>query len=738
MKGPPWERVKDVCLGALELPGSERPKYLDRACEGDPELRREAESLLAQYDPDFLEDPLVTLDPIEPGEDVPGHPQRIGPYRIVRPVGRGGMGEVLLAVQEGEGFERPVAIKLILSGMATTDVLERFRLERRILASLHHPNLARLIDGGATDDGRPYFVMEFVEGLPITEYCDRNALSVTERLRLFMSVCDAVHHAHQSLVVHRDIKPGNILVTSEGMAKLLDFGIGKVLDPSPDGVPDRTAATRRVLTPEYAAPEQVRGGVITTATDVHGLGVLLYELLTGRHPFSSEASTPEELDRAVVETTASAPSTVVTDEDAPASPSEVARLRGTVPGRLRRRLRGDLDNIILQALRKEPERRYPSAEAMRADVERHLDGRPVRARPDSLAYRASKFAVRNPWGLVAASFALVAVGVSIVVPWQQNRRLTDERDKALAVQGFLLEAFGTTGGDESIGARDLLDLQAGRADSLYADRPELHARMLLVLADAYDRLGLYADALPLAERALSLYQDRHEGDHTDVATALNTSGWALHRAGRGEEGARRLEDAVDMRERLGRSERGRLARSLNDLGVVREGLGQYQEAVVLHRRALDVRRSVLGDSDLATGVSANNLSTALYRVGDTDGAIREGELALELLRGSVGPEHQRTIIVQSNLAALKVARGDFEAAVVDYQALLAVQTRLQGESHPVTNSVRRGLGTSLLRLERWDEAERMFSDAKSLEFGEGTSELHTRMIAEFALGIRKQ
>ena len=313
-----WEHIKEVCLAALEISQGERGAFLERACDGDAALRTEVESLLAQYDPDFLEKPLLSVDAI-PGEGrgkavigpEGGEARRLGPYRLVRPVGRGGMGEVFLAVQEGDGFERPVAVKLIRAGMATDDVLERFRLERSILAGLNHPNLAKLLDGGATDDGLPYFVMEFVEGESITEYCDRNGLSVPDRLRLFMSVCDAVHHAHQSLIVHRDIKPGNILVTPEGVPKLLDFGISKVLVMSGGEDGARTAMTRRVLTPEYAAPEQVRGGIITTATDVHGLGVLLYELLTGHHPFAEGVTSQEQLDRALLETTPTSPSTVV-------------------------------------------------------------------------------------------------------------------------------------------------------------------------------------------------------------------------------------------------------------------------------------------------------------------------------------------------------------------------------------------------------------------------------------------
>jgi len=711
--GRAWARVREICLAALELPAEERQRYLDAACGGDRELRAEVESLLEQHDPDFLESPLIDVERLGAEGDVAlGSLRRLGAYRIVRPVGRGGMGEVYLAVQEGEGFERPVALKLVRAGMATDDVLARFRLERSILAGLSHPNLAKLIDGGATPDGLPYFVMEYVEGAPITEYCDRRALSVTDRVRLFQSVCDAVHRAPQSLVVHRDIKPSNVLVTTEGVPKLLDFGIGKVLDAAESST-ELTRRTRRVLTPEYASPEQIRGGTVTTATDVHGLGLLLYELLAGRHPFSESATSDEQLARAVTETMPEAPSTVAARDpagDGADAPQEIAARRGTQPPKLVRTLRGDLDNIVLRALRKEPERRYPSADALRSDLERYLVGLTVQARPDSFAYRASKFVRRNPWGVAAAVLALVALGTALVVPWQQNRRLMAERDKALAVQGFLLEAFGTTGGDEAVSAGELLSLQAGRVDSLYADRPELRAEMLLVLSDALERVGDYPRAVQTAERGLTTLRSEHAGDHPEVARALNTYGWALHSAGQSAEALEPLEEAVAMRRSIGRAVRDELSRSLNDLGVVRDELGEYETAEALYREALEIRRAGLGDAHRATGITASNLAVTLYRLGEFEAAKREAELALQVMRAAVGPDHQRTIIVQNNLAAMMVGAGDLAGAVEQYRDLLDRQTRLQGEGHAITNTVRNGLAQTLFLAEELDEAEELSID----------------------------
>ena len=699
---PHWERVREICLQALQLPVDERSRFLDAACAEDSALRAEVESLLDHEDPDFLKDPLVDLAEFGLDEALVDEQRRLGAYRLVRRVGRGGMGEVYLAVQEGDGFQRPVAVKFVQEGMATDAVLERFRLERSILAGLEHPNLARLIDGGATDDGLPYFVMEFVEGVTITEYCDEHRLDIPARLRLFVTVCEAVQHAHRSLVVHRDIKPSNILVTADGVPKLLDFGIGKVLDHRASA--EQTSATGRVLTPEYAAPEQLTGGAVTTATDVHGLGMLLYELLAGHHPFAQGVDSELALQRALLETSPSPPSTVVASAGTPVREA-VAHSRSTVPSRLRRALRGDLDNIVLVALRKEPERRYPSAEALKADIERHLAGLPVQARPDSIRYRASRFAARNPWGVAAAVLALVALGTAIVFPWQQNRRLSAERDKALAVQGFLLEAFGTTGSEGAVSAGELLGLHSQRVDSLYSEDPELRAEMLLVLSDALERVGEYSDAVDTAERALDLLREMHDGDHPEVARALNGFGWALHSQGRSDEAVAPLEEAVAMRRRLGKRFRSELSRSLNDLGVVRDELRDYEAAVALYREALEIRRGTLGDTDRATGVTASNLSVTLYRLGRYEEAQRESELALELMRASVGPNHQRTIIVQNNAAAMMIQAGDLEGAAAQYRDLLARQTRLQGEGHGITNTVRNGLAQTLFFLEEYEEAE---------------------------------
>lgn len=393
-----WRRVKELFQQALERPSGERATFVDVAAADDERLRQEVHTLLASHvsATDFLDDPprAAAAEVTELHDRASCVGERIGPYRTIRRIGRGGTGSVYLAVRDDDEFQRRVAIKVVRRGMATSDILRRFRSERQILASIGHPNIAHLLDGGSTDDGLPYFVMEYIEGEPITVYCDRNRLSIEERLELFCQVCSAVQVAHQNLVVHRDIKPQNILVSSEGIPKLLDFGIAKLLNPDlSSGSHDPTMLELRVMTPEYASPEQMRGGAITTASDVYSLGVLLYELLTGRRPYRLENLLMSDMEVVVCTTQPSRPSDAVpqSEGEQPAEgsapqidPVAVAEARGEAPEHLRRALAGDLDNIVLMALRKEANRRYSSVDHFADDIRRHLKGLPVTARADTL------------------------------------------------------------------------------------------------------------------------------------------------------------------------------------------------------------------------------------------------------------------------------------------------------------------------------------------------------------------
>ena len=518
-----WRQIRTVFDQAVSLDPAARPSFLDHTCANDEDLRREVESLLLSDDQAgaaFLNTPGADLT--KPTTLAPRVGRRIGAYNVLLEIGRGGMGEVYRANRADGHYEKEVAVKLVRGGYNTAVVLERFRHERQILASLDHPNIARLLDGGTTDDGIPYLVMELIEGIPIDQYCDAHQLNATQRLRLFLQVCSAVQYAHQRLVIHRDIKPGNILVTQDGTPKLLDFGIAKILDPS-SGAEMTVAAP---MTPEYASPEQLLGEPITTATDVYSLGVVLYQLLTGRSPYKTNTNVPHEFARAVCEQEPERPSAVVdsprasqSPDSGPESPIDVATLCEGSPGKLRRRLQGDLDDILMMSLRKEPLRRYASPEQFAGDIRRHLDHLPVMARRDSWTYRATKFFGRHRVVVTASAVIVLAVAGGIAATIREARvaaahqrraeqRFNDVRKLANSLMFEIHDAIRDLPGSTS--ARRLLVTRAQEyLDSLNGESkgdPSLQKE----LAAAYERVGdvlgyPYAANLGDSEGALANY-----------------------------------------------------------------------------------------------------------------------------------------------------------------------------------------------------------------------------------------
>jgi serine/threonine protein kinase/tetratricopeptide (TPR) repeat protein len=424
-----WQKVKNVLSAALEIDPAERSSYLDRACDSDTSLRLEIEHLLAMEKQSLTAILNFSSSGFNESSDPAStrHERRVGPYQLVQEIGVGGMGEVYRALRADDQYRKEVAIKLVRAGYDSKFVVARFRNERQVLASLDHPNIARLLDGGTTDEGTPYFVMELLEGEALTEYCNQRRLAMPDRLELFLQVCSAVQYAHQRLIIHRDLKPSNILVTADGVPKLLDFGIAKILDPSVAELPDPTQTMFRLLTPAYASPEQIKGEPITTVSDVYSLGVVLYELLTGQHPYRSQNAAPEELIRAVCQAEPEKPSSVVckkanarngADSRRTAEPTSSS---DNLNRKLRKQLRGDLDNIILMALRKEPHRRYASVEQFAADIRRHLENLPVIARKDTVRYRIAKFVARHKTGVLAAASVAALLLVALIVTLREAR-----------------------------------------------------------------------------------------------------------------------------------------------------------------------------------------------------------------------------------------------------------------------------------------------------------------------------
>ena len=439
----PWDQVREVVDAVLGLPPDQRSPYLDQACP-QPAVRRYVESLVLSYEQagQFLGEPALAghVESLAQSEPDSWKGRRVGPYQVTEEIGEGGMGSVYRAIRVDDQYQKQVAIKVVRSGFDTRFALNRFKAERQILANLEHPNIARLLEGGSTEDGQPYFVMEYIQGQPLDQYCDNHKLTITERLRLFRTVCSAAQYAHQNLVIHRDIKPNNILVNADGVPKLLDFGIAKILSPESSTSPlIQTMTMVRLFTPEYASPEQLLDEPITTASDIYSLGVVLYELLTGERPYRFTTRKPDEIARVVADTDPEKPSAAVVrvEESNDIRGESVQRTLETVSGtregspeKLRRRLSGDLDNIVLMALRKEPQRRYASVEQFSEDIRRHLEGLPVIARTDTFGYRSGKFVKRHAAGVTAAALVVLSLTVGLAFALREAKIAREQRARA--------------------------------------------------------------------------------------------------------------------------------------------------------------------------------------------------------------------------------------------------------------------------------------------------------------------
>ena len=727
MRPERWARIERLVSEALRRTVDERRRFIENATAGDPELREEVQSLIQEIDesPEFLQTPIADISGVLGDAPAAAPHDRIGGYRVLRPLGQGGMGQVFLALREEP--RQHVAIKTVRHGLATEDLLERFRLEREILASLSHPNIATLLDVGVDEHGLPFLVMEYVDGIPIDEYCDTHRLSIPERIKLFQTVCSAVQHAHQRLVVHRDLKPGNIFVTTEGDPMLLDFGIGKVLLSSGDA--DITVDGSRFFTPEYAAPETLQDQSATTSTDLYQLGVLLYELFSGRRPHSGRGGSPEDLRRSVLRTVPPMPSAALEEagkdreERAGKSPDRIAEDRGTNRQDLWRDLRGDLDNIVMKAIRTEPSERYASALGLSEDLDRYLKGHPVVARPATIGYRARKFILRNKVGVGAALVVFLSLFLTSVITLRQTSRVRDEslrvtaeRDKALKVRGFLLETLGNTGPDlppgESRTVRQLLDLRAETLDQEFGGDPDLKAEFLDVLAEGYDKLSLYDQAAVYAREALRIREElyRDEAPHPDLAASMNTLGWVLYQNASIEEAEELLRGAVEMRKELFPNGHELLARSLNDLGVVREAASDYGEAEKLYRQSLAMRIALVGEGHRGVAVTLSNLSVVLYRQGKVVRAAEMARRALDTFRSVLGADHQRSLIVESNLAAILTGAGDLAGAIELNRDVLDRRTRLLGPDHLQVGISAGLLASSLEQNGDLEEAEDLIRD----------------------------
>ncbi len=635
-----WQRIRELFAQTHELPLSERKRVLDVACENEPQIRTEVESLLASHDtPDELFQPIdksiiATATHEYESDKLVG--TLVGSYRIVRLIAHGGMGEVYEAIRDDGKFMKRVAVKLVRSGLSQKEMARRFEAERQMLASLQHPSIAQLIDAGTTDDGVPYLMMEFVDGKRIDEYCDEHRLSIDERLEIFRTVCSAVHVAHQHLVVHRDIKPGNILVATDGTPKLLDFGIAKIVrDDASGGEMTKTGAG--FMTPEYASPEQARGANVTTISDVYSLGVLLYKLLTGQKPYEFRSSTPFEISKTIIDTEPTKPSM-----------KEIrisVHNAGTV--KIQKTLSGDIDAMILMALRKEPHLRYQSVQEFSEDIRRYLGHIPVLARKGEASYRIKKFIQRHRAGTIAVALVNLAIlgGIAGVI-WQ-GEQAKRERDKAASVNQFLQEMMNYANpawdllrenqGETTV--KDMLN-QASKQLSKggFTHQPEVKAELHRTLAGCYQVQGLYELAARQLDSSLSLYTRMFGVESKEVL--LTTADLAQSLMAKGEtkragELLQRILPKMQSELRNGNIESEPVAVAMNDLAAVRRWQGDPKEAEALLAAGIALQPFTVEQGAYVLRIMQGNYAAAMGEQGRIDEAVT-------LLRKAIAQHHSET------------------------------------------------------------------------------------------------
>jgi serine/threonine protein kinase/tetratricopeptide (TPR) repeat protein len=687
-----WQQIQSLFEQLIDKDAGERAVRLATACGEDLELFSSVESLLNSDS--GREDPLLNVIG-EAAESLLEEHQdrligtRIGPYRVVSILGYGGMSTVYRGERDDSQYQQTVAIKVLQHATLHPRLRSRLHSERHILATLDHPSIARLIDSGDLEDGTPYLVMEHVDGESIDAYCDRGTLFVRERLELFIQVCAAVQYAHRNLVVHRDIKPSNIFVTGEGVPKLLDFGIAKLL--APESLSHTLPVTRlqeRMLTPENAAPEQVLGRPITTATDIYALGVLLYQLLTGRSPYRLLSYSQLQLERAICMDDPVRPSQMVISRisgENDADRSRVSDRRGLSPPRLRARLSGDLDAIVAMAMRKEPDRRYPSVEALAEDLSRHLQGQPVRARQGDWRYNSVKFLRRHVWAVAGVATAFLALALFGGVMFWENHRIelareatVQERDRAQQVSAFMVDVFSRADPFNAQGkeptAKDLLDNGAEKISGNQSLQPEVRAQMLESIGLAYRRQGLSARAIPLFEQALLIRRQERPLDNGHVAVAL-----------------------------------ANLARALTDAGQLISAEADLQQAVALSESGGESRPLETADILVQFG------GFALYAKSDPDQASQLFGKALGIYRKAIGDKNLQVAAALNGLADAAVWKSDYPLAEHYEREALNIFQQTVSRNHPDNAVALATLGNILTQREKYAEAEQVLNEALQIE-----------------------
>jgi len=664
------QRLAELVKSAVECEPEARPAFLDDECRSDPAMRAEIESLLQQQEgaSQFIEIPALHLAAksfMREGAFCAG--QTIGDYEIISLIGSGGMGEVYLA--EDEQLHRKVALKLVRRGMDSDDIIRHFKREEHLLASLNHPNIAQLYGSGVSVDGIPFFAMEYVEGQRLDEYCDERGLGTKERLQLFRKVCSAVTYAHQRLVIHRDLKPANIRVTAAGEPKLLDFGIAKLLDSENAPSRGQTLTLQGVMTPEYASPEQVRGESMTTASDVYSLGVVLYKLLTGQSPYRTKTNRPDEIVRAITEQEPTRPSTAIRGASFQLAGNRNLESCATNP----KSLRGDLDNIVLMAMRKEPSRRYSSIGQFSADIQRHLDGLPVLARKDTFTYRASKFIRRHRVAVAAAFLILLSLVGGIIATTWQAQAARHEKAKAEDVKNALVRMLNYSNpivfspqnnGQKTV--KEILDETAKQLENgEFSNQPEIKVELEQIIAECYYGQGNYALASKYTQEYLDLHRKLYGENDIKTLAASARRAFMLFSEGKlteSEKDYRKILPLMRNEKQKGNINAENLASALNNFGYLRRTQGDSKEAELSFRESLALSSQMPKESLYIIGPTRSTLASTLADQGRFEEALQTAREAVAEYRQHEETDTPNFGFTLTVLGGFLTEKGDFAEA----------------------------------------------------------------------------
>ncbi len=793
-----WSTIESLFHRLLELPSSERAAFLNAECKDDLELRNAVESLLDHADKDTMIDAAVQQAAhsfLNTEDDLSG--SRIGPYEIRQLLGKGGMGAVYLAERADDQYHKQVAIKLIRTGRANDEVMQRFLVERQILATLEHPYIGHLLDGGTTDSGLPYLVMEYVEGESIDVYCQKNKLSIPERLKLFQKVCSAVQYAHQKLVVHRDLKPTNILINKEGEPRLLDFGIAKLLENSDvNQTGFETHSETRLLTPHYSSPEQIRGQPVSTVTDVYALGIILYELITGKRPYGIKETDRYAVEHAVLETDPVRPSASVTSTDS--QPVIGIDSLGELSTRqIQKQLTGDLDNIVLMALRKEPERRYYSVAQFSEDIDAYLQDRPVSAHADAWSYRTGKFLTRHRFSSTLAALLLISIVGFGITTWQQSKTVAYERDLARAeaaraeksaAEANLIAEFQAAqladidapamGADLQAGliakvkaeqqrlGKSAADIEAqidqlegltkganftdlalevldknifDRAlvviDKDYQEQPLVQARLWQSIAISLRMLGRLDSATTPQNQALETRRRLLGNEHVDTLTSILETGSLAYAQGRLVDAEIYFRESMKGQRRVLGNEHEDTLASINTLGVVLLLQGKFDEAEPYLLEVVETLSRVFGDRDRRTLIALSNVGSMFVYRGKLKEALPYFQDGFNIAREEFGNEHKTTRTNLNNLAVLLERLDNHAQAEVYFREALNISRKIHGNEHQQTLSAITNLGSSLMSQEKLAEAELYLQEALTSSLRILGEEHRSTLIAANFMGI---